>query len=55
MGGGQEVSVPVVSGHPFSADEVIVYVPAPNNVPHSEIVLRSGLHRYLAQSIRSAR
>jgi len=35
---GQEVSVPMVSGHPFSADQVIIYVPAPNNAPHREIV-----------------
>jgi len=35
---GQEVSVPMVSGHPFSADEVIIYVPAPDNAPHREIV-----------------
>ncbi len=35
---GQEVSVPMVSGHPFSADEAIIYVPAPDNAPHREIV-----------------
>ena len=38
--GGQPMQVPIVAGHPFSADEVIVEIPSPNvsNVPPKETI-----------------